>query len=334
MKKIKCLIWLFLYCIFINNIKAQIVFTYSNTTLTAGQIIGFNKTSYIAPGASGINQVWDYSSVNTISTFSLSIMTTTNSAYSYSNATNFTVNDTLNNKFYCYSFFNDSSISFFDTKFANDCISNYHLTFKYPFSYGDSISKTIYCGVYNDCAGTSGGTQTYKVKFDGFGTLKLPSITLNNISRIGYFSNMDVHCNSSTAAAGATVYCYYLPNTNYPVAQSIDKHQPRFYNPPIITKEFIYQNSTSLGIKEGEAPSLVSLYPNPTTEYLYIQLNKVYKEINYNIKDIYGNNIFASQISTNETQAKIDVSILKNGTYFIEMECDKNKVTKKFIVLR
>lgn len=326
---------LFFLCYFsLTFIKGQITLTNSNTIFTNGQSISFNKGNYLAPGPAGSNQTWDYSSIIPVSTLTLSVKTTTNSTYTYTNATNFTVSDSINNQSYYYSFFNDSAVSFFDNKFANDCISSHHLMLKYPFSYGDSVYRTNYCGVYNDCAGTSGGTQTYKVKFDGYGTLKLPSVTLHNVSRIGYFSFMDVHCGSSTATAGATVYCYYLPNVNYPVAQSIDKFQPRFHNPTIVTKEFIYQNSISLGIKEDDFSSAVSVYPNPTNDYLNVQLNKVCKKINCTIKDIYGNTILTTHVLDNNINEKIDISILQNGTYLIEINSDKSSITKKFIVLK
>lgn len=320
-------------------IKGQITLTNSNTVFSSGQTIAFNKTNYQTPGSSGINQIWDYSLITPISSFSLSIKTTTNTNYIYPSASNFTIVDSINNKTYYYSFSNDSSITSLDDEFANNCQNNYHLMFPFPFNYGDSVSKSINpCYVINGCAsGLSGGNQTYKAKFDAYGTLILPSGTFTNCARIKYISSMPIQCGASfVGIATATVYSYYVPNINYPIAKSIDKYQPRPYNPPTTTQEFYYQSSINVGLSENNFQSLISIYPNPANEYLYLKLNNYQKGINYIIKDIYGKSLLysLSKINNNDLNAKIDISMLQSGTYFIEINDSENFITKKIIVLK
>lgn len=335
MKKLSILLLLYLFTQTIT--KGQITLTNSNTVFSSGQTITFNKTSYQLPGPSGINQTWNYSTISPISSFSLSIKTTTNTNYIHPGASNFTIHDSINSNNYYYSFLNDSAITSIGDEFANDCQNNNHLMLSFPFNYGDSISKTINsCFVWNNCgSGPSGGNQSYKVKFDAYGTLILPNVTFTNCARIKYISSMPIQCGASfVGIASATVYCYYVPNISYPIAKSIDKYQPYPSNQPIITKEFYYQSSINVGLSENDFQSPISIYPNPANEYL--QLSNYQKEISYIIKDIYGKSLLfsSSKIKNNDLNSKIDISTLQSGTYFIEINDGENLITKKIIVLK
>ena len=68
----------------------------------------------------------------------------------------------------------------------------------------------------------------------------------------------------------------------------------------------------------------VNIYPNPTTNYLFIEGNE--NPISISIYNLLGVEV----ISTKNTD-KVDVSELHSGMYFIEINNDNEVLTRKFI---
>ena len=77
--------------------------------------------------------------------------------------------------------------------------------------------------------------------------------------------------------------------------------------------------------------SSFSVYPNPTSSALNIVLDGTIKNATVRIYDITGKNI-SSQTLINQNQTNVDVSNFNKGIYFITIEGDGIKTSKKFIV--
>jgi len=73
---------------------------------------------------------------------------------------------------------------------------------------------------------------------------------------------------------------------------------------------------------------LVSIYPNPASEFLTIQ--GLSENTAYTIKDISGKLIRSGIISENEN---VDISDLKSGIYFIDFKCTDSNIVQEFIKL-
>lgn len=97
------------------------------------------------------------------------------------------------------------------------------------------------------------------------------------------------------------------------------------YNFPIITNT-MSTTVTALGNPSFSADEFV-IYPNPVKSTFSIQSNATIRNIG--IYNTLGQLVKTIQI--NESQ--IDISDLNNGTYFIRLESDKGKTTKKIIKL-
>lgn len=80
-----------------------------------------------------------------------------------------------------------------------------------------------------------------------------------------------------------------------------------------------------LGISDF-AITTVHLYPNPTSEFLKIELNGASQLKNARIFNNFG------QLVSEEKKTQISVSNYSKGLYFAEIETNQGKVTKKFIV--
>lgn len=82
----------------------------------------------------------------------------------------------------------------------------------------------------------------------------------------------------------------------------------------------------------------VNLYPNPTNNFLYLQLNEPYtsnsSEIHYGIYDVAGKLLNEKVISANhENTHGIDVSSLNSGIYFLKLSHKSVHTNIKFIKL-
>lgn len=69
------------------------------------------------------------------------------------------------------------------------------------------------------------------------------------------------------------------------------------------------------------------VYPNPTRDYLSVELMD---DFNYTITDLKGNLLIKGELFKNSNT--IQVSELAQGVYFINLQNNKAKLTKKIII--
>ncbi len=82
------------------------------------------------------------------------------------------------------------------------------------------------------------------------------------------------------------------------------------------TEEFIAEN--------------ISVYPNPTSEIIWVEDNTSFSVNNYSIYDISGRRILFNTF--NSSEKKVDVSNLNSGVYLLELVSSERKITKKIVV--
>lgn len=89
----------------------------------------------------------------------------------------------------------------------------------------------------------------------------------------------------------------------------------------------IGSHSTTLNVGQHTLFSEISMYPNPVNgNHLYFDTNR---KLTISIYDILGKTLLTDTISINKKE--VNISKLKNGTYFIKLFSEKNSITKKFI---
>lgn len=118
-----------------------------------------------------------------------------------------------------------------------------------------------------------------------------------------------------------------LPNVNklYDIAVSND----HIY---AVTDSSIY----SLGISGGSGISdnnnnalSVNLYPNPTIGTVYISNAEKAQKMTFEVRDILGATVVNNSVITGN---RIDLTLLSNGTYFVNIKSEEISVTKKVVV--
>jgi hypothetical protein len=91
--------------------------------------------------------------------------------------------------------------------------------------------------------------------------------------------------------------------------------------------------STCVGLTENTSlVNNVKLYPNPTKDLVTVSLPQTNSEYNVTITDVLGSIIYNQKTSKNSNDVQINLSGKSNGIYFITIEGNSEKITKKIIV--
>jgi len=85
-------------------------------------------------------------------------------------------------------------------------------------------------------------------------------------------------------------------------------------------------------IEDNENQNLINAYPNPFGNYLNVELEPEYKEIEiFNLK---GLTVYSQKLTQNINQIfKIELSNLDSGIYFLKVKTNDNYLIRKLIKL-
>lgn len=84
-----------------------------------------------------------------------------------------------------------------------------------------------------------------------------------------------------------------------------------------------------MGIQDVLAEQ-IGIYPNPSSEMVWVSDNTSFPVVNYSVYDIYGRRVLHNTFNT--TEKKIDVSDLHKGIYLLELYSTNKKIVKKMRV--
>jgi len=89
-------------------------------------------------------------------------------------------------------------------------------------------------------------------------------------------------------------------------------------------------NWSTLGIDDFEDNSNFTLYPNPTSSILSIEIQNIISNGTLEIYDMLGKQIFNQTITSNNL-SQIDVSSYNSGLYLIKISSENRTETKRFV---
>lgn len=324
------------------------------------------KTAGVSVGSTGANQVWDYTSLIDTGSLYLELWvepSATPAGDLYPNATIAGVEPSPGNPFETVNYFYISADTFFrvgvcllDTVQAFSWDNGWHdLTF--PQAYGN-----FFAGSYNNTDssyadisstviitnGTGKGFDT--VSIDGYGTLKLPDSTYNNVIRLSWINNAtstsvgtDFGITTTSIANVQTLEVQYLSSdykmplldlittTNFDTSVYDGIKTPV---PPSTKQSYMYAKNPNAGVSTGITKTNVSnnvlIYPNPTTGKLIVQYDGMQGGASARIMDMTGRTLI-SNYETGSGQLIFDVHSLPAGMYLVELTQGNMSVTNKFI---
>jgi len=139
-----------------------------------------------------------------------------------------------------------------------------------------------------------------------------------------------------SVVSGSNQLFTFTPNTGCEVSTllidniSVTNPGLSFNFSNVTTNHTIQVTFGTIGINESEIAQLVELFPNPTSAFIDIKVKNdqlLVKETK--LFDMYGKLILVVEL--HENNARVDVSHLSPGVYFIKMDSAKGTITKKFI---
>ena len=93
-----------------------------------------------------------------------------------------------------------------------------------------------------------------------------------------------------------------------------------------------YEVSVATQVSETNLNIEASVYPNPTTDFLILNVPEIEENYTYQVTDINGKQLNTGLI--NNTQTNLDFSSYVIGTYFIKLAGQANSNIKTFQVIK
>lgn len=314
--------------------------TLSKSDLTP--VIGENFLVYIYNNQppinldnAGNNQIWDLSKI----TRSVEVnklyqvvapastpynMPTSSFAYKY-----FVVNDSTS---IGYKYFKDTANGFYTIAdilpYRSNEYSNSEFIYKFPLNRNDSlVDYSCYSSVlstfYDEFCGESG------LKFDGTGTLMLPSGTYTDIYRLVY--NNYYHRQSLSDTIYTKSWYWYKKGVHFPIAEYV-----RFTMSGIdyVTINLLHPSLFN-GVSNIENQTNLVVYPNPTNGKLTIKnLEKSLKGFTIRIYDLNGKQLISEQIEYDTREINLDLQGLQSGCYYYSIGNESEYGTTGKIIIK
>ncbi len=305
---------------------AQPVLSAATNCPLPGDIFVYHRcdtTGGVSVGASGAALTWDFSSLHELSTdtgFIHSCSSTTlcdsfpGSSFVQVNGDNYTYYDTSSTALYI------TGVALTGSTTYNLRYSNTELSLNYRLTYNN---------YYTDTGTGFDGYYSYlfvdTFKYDGYGTLILPSGTVHNVMRIHRNSFETITHASVTNIYRTEGYYWYVPNYHNNIL-NIEYYYTG--NPAIANLSFCPPNE-ALGTSDlspGTKPFYV--YPNPATSELTIESNGR-PGGDYTIINCLGQQVLANACT--DAKTVVDISKLPPGVYHVRLKSGDNASAQTFV---
>lgn len=102
----------------------------------------------------------------------------------------------------------------------------------------------------------------------------------------------------------------------------------------ILTQGFHQTELTVTAIEETLADIRMNLYPNPTSEYLNIDLGNNDKDINLSLYDMSGKIIHQARINAFQNRYVLPMNAVATGQYLVQMQSEDGKMNTTHQVVK
>ena len=308
----------------VHSVFAQ--YTLQSTNLPNAGDTWVNKTiadTSIQPGGAGANVIWDFNlysvTVNTLSEeFRAPSSTGVDATFPTANikeASYFGWTD--------YFYKNPAGTEIQYLGFQNSSnevrITNTQKLLTVPLTYGTSISNAALMGT-----GYFGSTLTGTISViaDGYGTLKVGTLTFNNVTRVKYDFNMvEDFGGGSESPVHVVKYSWYRSGLRPPVMSISTLNMSGIVGNSV--QKYTTVNYLVTDVEDLDKPVItLNTFPNPSKGLINVQFNiDRTAEVTTQLMDITGR-VRISEVSrqnVGEHNLKLDVSDLPKGVYVLSV---------------
>jgi hypothetical protein len=325
------------------SLLAQPTLTSAGLTPVINDVITNKTVAYVSPGTAGANQTWNLSAMTGTATATSTVVTVASTPYA---ATFASSSVCIKGSSGSYTYLKNSSAAEqlsgivvpSGTATITFNYSNVEDLLHFPFNYTNLYTDT-WATTFVNAGYTYYRKGTDSVKYDGYGTLILPSGTYNNVSRVHFVQNYQ----DSTFFTGIGPYIityrndeyFWYLNGNHGAIANVFTLTNSATAP---TQSGSYMTTIAVGVEEENAIiSSCKLFPNPAINNVNISVNltesqKVEIKL-FNTLGTQVNSIFSSEGVLGTNDFKLDVSTLPEGVYFAQIHLDGNlSATRRFVV--
>jgi hypothetical protein len=321
---------------------ALVVNSYAQISLTStsNPVLGdiYTKcladTNGIQPGPAGANQTWDFSNlqISTVKSIVKYVDPTTTTYGSKFPSATLAAEENLPIKNYIYMTTSANDIIIkgtADTLYQPDYSLNNHIYITYPFSY-DSVLSDTYLGTFTIAGTPLSRNGTWSLKGDGYGTLKLPSGTYNNVLRLhAVQKNNDVFFTTTI-----TTDAWYSAIDKFPLLLITKSIRSGGANSVVRT---VAVNSAVVGVEEISMNKIkLEIHPNPARNESSCsfqlkeraQCKLILYDAEGRIVKLFGDKMYEAVIN----YEKLDLSEISAGVYFLSVIASSEEAGRARII--
>ncbi len=254
-------------------------------------------------GSSGMDQVWDFSTINLIpTTLYMSVVPSSSVPFSsiISEANYFyEFND---NGLFFYNMHNLNSesleyLAYSETSSLSDYSSNSNIIFKFPYTYGMDYTDTY------QLSSPSSSIRTVNRVYDAYGTLITPFGTFTNVIR------------QKTIASSGVPYYNWMTTEPFQIILQGNFEDDIVY----------FWKSNNLSTEDYKR-EYFSVFPNPTNgDFTIKNMNTFNKKAFVTIFNVLGNKVIENRVIEDDFQ-NLSLKEFSSGLYFVNISDENNQV--------
>lgn len=262
------------------------------------------STAGFTNGSPGMNQVWDFSTIDLIPrNYFMKVVPSTSVPFSSEipNVNYFYEFD--DNGLFSYNMYNLNSESFeylfyFETGTFQDYSGNSSIDFKFPYTYGMDYTDTY------QSSSPSSSIRTVNRVYDAYGTLLTPFGTFTNVIR-----------QKTIGSSGVAYYNWMTTNPFQIILQGNFEEG-----------DFVYfWKANNLSTEDYKRESF-SVFPNPTNgDFIIKNMNRFNEKAFLTIYNVLGNKVTENRVIENDFQ-NLSLKEFSSGLYFVKVFDENNQV--------
>ena len=320
---------------------SQIVINYERHALVPDKLNEMKLAEFMEPGADGINQVWDFSTIQIKKDFEGFVDYTSKSAYGLEFSNSNAVLDEFGNKF----FFNvsKSGIEHYGmvSKSGNTIIkyTTPFIKMKYPFAFGDNYTGA-YTGTYANKTKVFGDINAqFLVEADAWGKLILPGNTYENSLRVKTIREITRTTGTRSYQIIYETYRWYVENHRFPLLVLSTTKIINSENNESVSYKAAFNDKveTVLAVDDLFVVEL-KLYPNPVKDQFTMEYELAASaKVSLELYDISGKRVqvfIADERPSGYQKENFTLKNVRSGNYFLRMTVNDKVQTQRLSVVK
>jgi hypothetical protein len=308
------------FAAFFNSLLiAQPTLTGAQLNPVVGEKITISRGNYLSDGPNGSNQTWNFSSISATNTGTVNIIPTS-SSYP---GTNMGIDAGQGNVAYLQADATQQTYKYQNLGGALISFSNLQQYLALPLSastnMNDAFAATFTLSGLNF---SRYGTTT--LQYEGFGTVITPAGTFTDCIKVKIVQSYTDTYIGGVLNYESTSHLWYKAGIHWPVLNLSEATQD-------VAPQNFYSQFYVSSVLSTEEMSLLSakIYPNPAHDDLTISAENVSDQAPIQVYNMSGRLVLENNPSFVNGEAKINLSNLEAGCYFVQVQLSDGTLTRK-----